>query len=182
MDRPVTFPDLAARLRVGDEEAATEIVRHFARRLAALARRHLHVVVRPRVDPEDVVQSVFGSFFRRRPTAFDLDGWDSLWHLLACITVRKCARKAGRAMRELADETALAATIDRRPTPEEAATWHDVFEQLTHDLSEREREIFALRLQGFSSSEVSTYLGCTERKVQRLMEHLRARLLRLQAT
>ena len=40
---------------------------------------------------EDVMASVFKSFFRRHAEApFDLSSWDSLWSLLTLITLRKC--------------------------------------------------------------------------------------------
>jgi RNA polymerase sigma-70 factor (ECF subfamily) len=181
MGRLASFTDLAARLQAGNPEATAEMVRRFARRLAALARRRLRTAVRPRVDPEDIVQSVFCSFFRRHALAsFDLDGWDALWRLLACITIRKCARKAGRALRELADEAAVAARLNRRPTPEEITCLADTVEHLTRGLSEHERQMLWLRLEGWSSREIAGRLGCTERKVQRLVEYLRGRLHRLE--
>jgi RNA polymerase sigma-70 factor (ECF subfamily) len=180
MTRLVAFPDVAARLRARDPDAAADIVRRFGRRLAALARRRLHAAVRQRLDPEDVVQSAFRSFFQRHAVGqFDFDGWDDLWRLLACITARKCARKANRMRREMSDEVVLATRADWRPTPDEAASLADTLEHLLRDLSEHEHEILVLRLQGFSSSEVSQRLGCTERKVQRLVERLRERLRRL---
>lgn len=42
-----------------------ELVDRYTRRLLELARRQLPERVRRRVDPEDVVQSVYRSFFRR---------------------------------------------------------------------------------------------------------------------
>jgi RNA polymerase sigma-70 factor (ECF subfamily) len=157
------------------------VVRRFARRLSALARRRLHPAVRPRVDPEDVVQSVFRCFFDRQARSpFALAGWDDLWRLLACITVRKCARKAVRACRETLDAAALASSIDPHPTPEEAVDLTDTIEYVLRDLCDREREMLLFRLRGWSSSEVADRFGCTERKVQRLVEHVRGRIHRLQ--
>jgi RNA polymerase sigma-70 factor (ECF subfamily) len=182
MTRLVAFPNLAARLRARDPEAAADVVRRFSRRLAALARRRLHIAVRQRLDPEDVVQSAFRSFFQRHAVGqFDFDGWEDLWRLLACITARKCARKAVRALRELSDEAALAARADPRPSPEETASLADTLQHLLRDVSAQEHEILVLRLQGFSSLEISQRLGCTERKVQRLVVRLRERLQRLYA-
>ncbi len=66
----------------------------FVRRLIALARSQLDSWIRSRVEPEDVVQSVFRSFFTRFESAqFQVDGWDSLWTVLALITVRKCRNR-----------------------------------------------------------------------------------------
>ena len=44
---------------------------------------------RQKVDPEDVVQSAFRSFFTRQAAGqFDVASWDDLWGLLVVITVR----------------------------------------------------------------------------------------------
>jgi hypothetical protein len=65
----------------------------FASRLIALARAELDSRIRQKVDPEDVLQSVYKSFFRRHAEGeFDLDGWDRLWAVLATITINKCRR------------------------------------------------------------------------------------------
>ena len=53
------------RLRAGDDEAAREVFDRFARRLVGLARRRFDRRLAHRVDPEDVVQSAFKSFFVR---------------------------------------------------------------------------------------------------------------------
>src|SRR5690242_9456367 len=56
-----SFADLMARLRAGDDAAAAALFQRFATRLIALARGRLDGLVRRKVDPEDVVQSVFRS-------------------------------------------------------------------------------------------------------------------------
>src|SRR6185295_15765908 len=60
-----SFDDLMARLRTGDEAAAAEVFHRFTGRLIGLARRRLDHLVRPKVDAEDILQSVYRSFFRR---------------------------------------------------------------------------------------------------------------------
>ncbi len=90
-----SFDDLMARLRAGDQAAASQLFHRFACRLIGLARGRLDALVRQKVDPEDVVQSVFKSFFLRHASGqWDLGGWDGLWALLTVLTVRKCGRHA----------------------------------------------------------------------------------------
>src|SRR5262245_66557008 len=76
-------------------DAARAIFERFTRRLIGLARCHLGDRLRHKVDPEDVVQSAYKSFFLRYGdgplAAGDLDG---LWGLLTIITLRKCADRA----------------------------------------------------------------------------------------
>jgi ECF sigma factor len=74
-----SFPQLLARVREGDDEAAAVIFQRFVNQLAAHAHRHLAPAVRRQTDPEDVVQSVYRTFFRRaRKGQFRLDHWGRL--------------------------------------------------------------------------------------------------------
>ncbi len=92
------FTELMRQLRAGDATAAERIFRGYARRLIGLARSRLSENVRAKTDPEDVVQSVFRSFFTRQADGqFELATWNDLWSLLATITLRKCGHK-GRAL------------------------------------------------------------------------------------
>ena len=70
-----TFSRLMARLRAGEDAAAREVFERFAGRLVALARRRCNRLLARKVDPEDVVQSAYKSFFVRhragtRPPGF----------------------------------------------------------------------------------------------------------------
>ena len=57
----------------------------------------------------------------------------------------------------------------------------DVVERVMGSLRERDRGILALSLQGHPTPEVSSRLGCTERKVQRVLQQVREGLLTLLA-
>src|SRR4051812_2143319 len=61
-----SFPPLTYRLQAGDPHVAAQVFRRFAHRLIGLASRRLGRVVRGKVEPEDVIQSVFRSFFLRQ--------------------------------------------------------------------------------------------------------------------
>ena len=55
--------ELLDRVRQGDEQAATELFDRYVERLIRLAQSRLSAKLRRRVDAEDVVQSVYRSFF-----------------------------------------------------------------------------------------------------------------------
>ena len=97
MDPDRSFNDLMARLRAGDNAAATEVFNRFTNRLIGLARSRLDRLIRQKVDPEDILQSVYRSFFRRHAQGrFDVASWDNLWGMLTVITLRKCMRQSER--------------------------------------------------------------------------------------
>jgi len=185
-----SFPDWIERLRARDGDAAREVFRRFAGQLVALARRQLHASLRHKVDPEDVVQSAYKSFFRRHDEGkLAVVNWNSLWGLLTLITLRKCADRAAyhRAARRDAAREAAAPHDDsppwpeapgREPTPLEAALLRETVEQLFADLSEQERPVIELSLQGYSTAEISERLGQPERTVRRVRERVRHRLER----
>src|SRR5262249_40685711 len=81
---------LVKRWTEGDERAAAELVNRYTGRLLALARSHLSAKLAARLDPEDVVQSAYRSFFAdARDDRFVLKRSGDLWRLLAAITLHK---------------------------------------------------------------------------------------------
>jgi RNA polymerase sigma-70 factor (ECF subfamily) len=186
-----SFAELMARLRTGDEEAAARVFRRFTRRLTALAHSRLNAAMRQKVDPEDVLQSVYRSFFRRHAEGeFDLDGWDGLWGLLTRITLRKCGHQVQHfraACRDVRREGAGGPTTDasehdweclaREPTPPEAAVLAETVEGLLRSLEGRDREIVSLALQGYTVAEITEQLGRPQRTVYRLLGRVKERLL-----
>ena len=59
------------------------VFERFSRRLIGLARVHLDERFQHKVDPEDVVQSVYKSFLiRYGDGALAAEGWEGLWGLL----------------------------------------------------------------------------------------------------
>ena len=55
--------ELTDRWREGDQQAANLLFRRYSERLIALVRCHLSEKLARRLDPEDVVQSAYRSFF-----------------------------------------------------------------------------------------------------------------------
>ena len=79
-----SFADFLTRLHNRDDAAAQELFGRLARQLVTLSLRYLHAGFRHKVDPEDVVQSAYKSFFFRYGAKnLDVVNWNSLWGLLA---------------------------------------------------------------------------------------------------
>jgi RNA polymerase sigma-70 factor (ECF subfamily) len=187
-----SFVDFVTRLQARDDDAARELFGRFATQLIALARRRIGDGLRHRVDPEDVVQSAYKSFFCRYGDGnLEAVSWNSLWGLLVLITVRKCAERAAyhnAERRDVAREqparpgsgsTPRPEPPGREPTPSEAAMLGETVEQLFASLDEDERPVLELSLQGYTTREISQQLGRAERTVRLLREGLRHRLERM---
>jgi len=85
-----------ASLRAGDvvEQAAQQVFLTYVERLLRLAGGRLSQRLACRIDPEDIVQSVFRTFFvRLREGQFTLNEEDDLGRILVGITIRKALRQ-----------------------------------------------------------------------------------------
>jgi RNA polymerase sigma-70 factor (ECF subfamily) len=103
--------DLLQRVQAGDPEAVGQLFARYARQLTRLAEQHLSRKLAGRLDGEDVVQSVFRTFWRRQAKGqFRIDSVAQLWRLLVTITVRK-AQARGRQHTTAARAVLLPATI-----------------------------------------------------------------------
>jgi len=185
--------DSASEPTAAAAEDSRLVFERFTRRLIGLARAQLDARLQHKIEPEDVVQSAYKSFFLRYGQgALAAEGWDGLWGLLTRITLRKCADRVRyhRAQRrDIGREAGAGAgdvepwrdAVAREPTPDQAAALTETVERLLSQLDADERPIVELSLQGFSTTEISNQLGRAERSVRRLRERVRLQLERLQA-
>jgi RNA polymerase sigma factor (sigma-70 family) len=183
--------DLLAKLRGRNDPAAAELFRRYKNRLFGLARERLGNCVRQKVDPEDVLQSVFRTFFRRTAEGeFEVGQGEELWDLLAVVTANKCSmrlryfRAKCRTVEcetpfpEGGQESAGDEIAGDEPSPEEVAVFHETLERLVGGLEDRDRGIVELRFQGYTYPEIAEKLGISERKVEFLLTQIRRRLNR----
>jgi len=182
--------DLMLRWRDGDQQAAGELFQRYAERLLALARSRLSAKLARHLDPEDVVQSAYRSFFvGARDGRYVLRRSGDLWRLLVGITVHKVQHQVERhtaAKRAVARECQLAeesgacglqaSALSREPTPAEAAALADTLEHMLRGLEPLDRRIVELRLQGYSLDEIAGDVRRCERTVRRILEQVKQRL------
>jgi RNA polymerase sigma-70 factor (ECF subfamily) len=158
--------------------------------LSRLAQQHLSSRIQPRADGEDVVQSVFRTFFVRDSQGeFDIRNSLELWRLLVTITLRK-ARKTWRlhtaqqrdSRRELAladeQEDWLFANLSREPTAVEAIVLADELNELLHGLPQEYNRLIELRLAGYTPTEAAREMGVSRPAVHRMLSRLQERLER----
>ena len=186
--------DLLARWKGGDEGAASELFDRYVNRLVGLARNKLSDRMQRRVEPEDVVQSAYRSFFRKAGEEhYTLERSGDLWKLLATITVSKVrgqvefhtAKKRGVYSEESvggnSEFRVHPEALSEEPTPEEAAAVVEEVQAVMQDLDALQRRIMELTLQNHSVEEISQEVQRSGRTVRRTLqmirEHLETRLL-----
>lgn len=183
-----SFYDLMTRLRAGGEDAAAELFQRYACRLVGLARSRISTWLQSKIDPEEVMASVFKSFFPRvMDGRVEMRNWDSLWGLLAMIATRKVAHKIEYWLSRARDPRREAPcpdgadwdVISSEPDPADVAALEDTVQRLLKGLNEKEKEIVRLRLDECTIEEISARVGRTERRVRRVLDRIKERLKRL---
>jgi RNA polymerase sigma-70 factor, ECF subfamily len=185
MAEPHQDQSLLRLWQAGDESAAREIFERYFERLLALARRRISQRLASRVDPEDVVQSAFRTFFGRyKAGQFTIQDSEDVCKLLARITVHKTLRQIAfhkAAKRDPSQEAGqgsdgqaqLMEVLDREPTPEAVNAFVDQLDHFLKQLRPEDRQILEMRMQGYNSLEIAEKLGISDRKIRRLMERVR---------
>jgi len=175
--------------QAGESDAADLIFRRYVGRMVALARSRMSARLRQRVDPDDIVQSAYRSFFvHARNEEYVLRRAGDLWRLLTSITLHKLYGQAERhtaarrsVAREIQSGERLALLASLEPTPVEAAALAEQLHLATAALTDSERVSLIARLQGESVEAISKRLGKAPRTVRRLLSQARdtleARLL-----
>jgi RNA polymerase sigma-70 factor (ECF subfamily) len=181
---------LVARWRAGDQQAAAELFRRYANRLIALARSRLPAKLAHRVDPEDVVQSVYRSFYEgAREDRYDLQRGGDLWRLLVTITLRKvyyqvrrnaAGKRAAHLEQGFGSEDSLLGIQPRmlaqEPSPVEALALAESLKQVMEQLQPLHRRMLELRLLGNDVEAIAAATDRTQRTVRRVLDEVKQRL------
>jgi RNA polymerase sigma-70 factor (ECF subfamily) len=178
---------LLRRIHRGGSDAATLLYFRYADHLCALVARQLANDLAGRLDPEDIVQSVFRTFFRRASQGhYDVPAGQDLWKLFLVIALNKI-RRAGNhhraARRDVSrttrqDESQPALT-DPHPQQDTAlTTLQMVIEELLHGQPPNYRSIIERRIEGYEVAEIAALVSRSKRSVERVLRSFREQLQR----
>jgi RNA polymerase sigma-70 factor (ECF subfamily) len=174
-----TDASLLRRFRRGEEDAATELYLRYARRLMAFAEQRTSRQLTSRFDPEDVIQSVFRTFFRRAADgSFDVPAGEELWQLLLVIALNK-VRRLGRyhhQQRRDVEKTLGGEALEDRQlsaTEQSVRMLEMVVDEALQQLPDVQRQMVELRIQGYSVVEIAETTRRCRRTVERVMRQFR---------
>lgn len=179
-----TDHSLLRQVKDGKQDAADELYYRYANRLIALARNNSSAELADQVESEEIVQSVFGSFFRgARLGYYDIPEGEELWKLFLVISLNKIRAKVAyhRAAKRDSRMTVTSDEMDFRMSKIASAeiasheldmTIDDAMKSMPSDY----RTIVALRIEGYTISEVAEQVKRSKRTVERILQEVRGTL------
>ncbi len=170
---------LLGLLQHGQQDAATELYRRYADRLLLLAGKRSSDRLATRVDAEDIVQSVFRTFFRRASAGhYALPDGEELWKLFLVISLNKIRKKADF-------HTAIKRDVGRT----QAIGQHQIasqggsddilrltIEELICALPKEHQAVISDRIQGYEVAEMAERHQLSKRTIERILQSFRRRL------
>ena len=179
---PPTDHSLLHRFQAGEDAAATELYTRYAERLFRLATAKVGGGLQQRVDPEDIVQSVFRTFFRRAALGqYDVPAGEELWKLFLVIGLNKIREVAvhhhagKRDLRQTTGGGAAEAVGDENHEVAVAALRMAIDDVLA-PLPETYREIVRLRVERYEVAEIAEKVGRSKRSVERILSEFQQKL------
>ena len=182
-----TTSSLMERLRGGDNDAATALYLQYAKRIHRLARYQTSASVARQVAAEDVVQTVFRTFFRRVADGqYQAVEGDDLWRLLLVIALNKI-RRAARFLHAQKRDLRRSETVDRGVLETMAGPANDdqvpltvlrmTIDDLVIGMPDVFREVINLRIAGHTVNEIADLTGRAKRSVERMLQEFRNSLM-----
>jgi RNA polymerase sigma-70 factor (ECF subfamily) len=181
----VSDRSLLRRVQGGQPDASMQLYLRYAERLHALVVSQSSPDLARRVDAEDIVQSVFRTFFRRAVHGqYNVPDGEDLWKLLLVIALNK-VRAAGahhRAAKRDMRQTVGGAAFDRAM---ESELGHDesalsilkmVIDELLEGMPAANRRMIELRIEGYEVAEITERVQRSKRTVERVLQGFRSRL------
>ena len=163
------FQSLIRCIRLGDDQAAAELIRRYEPLIRREIRIHLvDRQLRRIFDSLDICQAVWASFFVRSAAGqFDLDQPEQVLRLLTKMTRNKLASAARSEHRQRRDQrriqdrptNQLLEAADTEPTPSAIVASDELLNRCLHSLTEEEQQLAQLRAEGLSWQQIAERMG-----------------------
>lgn len=177
------FESLLGRLRLGDEDAAWELVCEYGPHVVAVLRRRLKSQIRVRIDSQDLAQAVWKSFFLGIDDMTEIRSPEQLMAALVRMAHYKLTDAYRRhlyavesgAVREQPfvrqDETGDQVP-GREATPSQFAIARERWQQMLSERSPEQQEVLRRRMTGESFEAIADSLGISARTARRVVGDL----------
>lgn len=184
----VEFRRLMERVLLGDEAAASELLRIYGPAVQSAVRRNLNKQIRSKFDSIDFVQDVWKSFFANPPGQ---DAFLDPKRLVAFLTRmarnkvidetrRRMAGQKFNVNREHSLDNSSVGGPDqvpaKQPTPSEVCTGREEWDRLLAGQPAVYRHILMLLRDGKKPQEIADDLSISKRTVHRAIANLQSKL------
>ncbi|MCP4194856.1 MAG: sigma-70 family RNA polymerase sigma factor [Planctomycetaceae bacterium] len=176
---------LLRRFRGGEPDAATALYLRYADRLQALARSQTSGQLSSRFDPEDVVQSVFRTFFRRASEGlYEVPPGEQLWQLLLVLALNKVRTLAvhHRAKKRDVFRTVGSPALDRYQGVQDESPMQIlsmIIDEVVGRLPDIQQQMIKLRIEGNEVQQIADQTTRSKRSVERVLQKVRQQLAQL---
>ncbi len=171
----------------GNATATSHLWQHFYDRLVRAVRRRLQGHHRGVSDEEDIVLSVFDSFYAavQQGRFPDLSDRDDLWRLLLSMSNRKVIDKRRHDLRQRrgggvelislnGDASTSIEIAGNEPSPEMVVMMQESMTRFFSQLGVGDlQELAVAKLEGYSNAELARRFGCSERTIERRLHLIR---------
>ena len=189
VDRSQRFHDLLTRLKSGDQDAATQVVKEYGPHIyRAIRRRFRSKKLRLLYNSDECMQSVWGWFFTNADNFEKCETPRHLINFLARAAANKIIDQERHLKHQHHDVQLVVqlrdsesfdqfGLVDDSPTPSHQASVKEQYDHCTRELSPEKRTIVALFAEGHTAEEIPEKLNLTvsPRTVRRILEDVFAR-------
>ena len=182
---------LVLQIRERDQDAATQLYHRYARRLTSLVTRRCSTALARYAGVEDIVQSVFETFFRRvGDGCYGIEMGDTAWKVLMVIAINRVRSEATYyyaakrdAHRTFGGEAGrlslgLKAQVCESPPQQVSLVLGEILERLPT----RYRRIVSLRIDGWPVADIARETGSATRTGERALSETRVQLSEFRRT
>ncbi len=173
---------LLRKIRLGDDDAAFALYKKYAQRLAGLANRQTSKEFSARFDPEDIVQSVFRTFFRRASAGeYEIPEGEELWKLLLVIALNKVRAHGNFHRARKRDVSRTQQLPEKRPIEAAGEASAEQILQLTiaeilDAMPSANQMIVRMRIDGYRLDDIAQAVQRSKRTVERTLQNFRKEL------
>ena len=183
-----SIDDLIRRVRAGDQDAASELVKRYEPAIRRAVRFRLaDSRLGALLDSMDICQSVLGSFFIRVATGqYKLETPEQLLKLLTAMARNKLISQARKQHSQRRDTRRITSHqnegqfVSARPSPSNQAAVRDLLQEVERRLSPDERRMLALKNEGRDWPSIASELGgnadSLRRKLSRALDRVAKQL------
>jgi len=170
---------LLVRFQSGEDDAATALYTRYAERLMKLANRTTGDDLSARLDAEDIVQSVFRTFFRRVSDGhYLIPEGEELWKLLLVIALNK-VRTIAVYHRAAKRDVTQTRSIEKFEIGEPAGATEVLrmtIDDILVTLPDPHQKVVHARIDGYEIAEIADRVSLSRRSVERILQSFRKRL------